>query len=106
MLGVVVGIGVLEAGVIGIGIAALALGLIWWKGPRLLALGGFICGFAGTWALLFSQVVARCDGAQLPAGETCGSGVTGAYLVGAVVVLLIGAGLTAVSGRRRGDGER
>ena len=39
VLGTVVGIGVLEAGFVGFGSAVLALGRIWWKGPRLLVLG-------------------------------------------------------------------
>jgi hypothetical protein len=102
VLGIVMGVAMLELGVIGVALTALSLALIWRKGPRLLGLAGFICGFAGTWGLLFWNVVARCDVAQLPAGETCTSGITGAYLVGAGVALALGVGLTAAEVRRRG----
>lgn len=101
VLGVVMGVAMLETGVIGVALSLLALALISWKGPRLLGFAGFICGFAGTWVLLFGNVVARCDAARLPAGEMCSSGVTAAYLVGAAVALVAGVGLT-VAGMRRG----
>lgn len=101
ILGLVMGIAMLETGVIGLALSLLALGLIFWKGPRLLGFAGFICGFGGIWALLFWNVVARCDAAQLPPGEMCASGVTAGYLVGSIVALVLGVGLTVADIRRR-----
>jgi hypothetical protein len=103
ILGIVMGVAMLETGVIGVALSLIALGLISWKGPRLLGFAGFICGFAGTWALLFWIVVARCDPARLSAGNMCSAGVTAGYLIGSVIALVLGVGLTFAGLRRAGQ---
>lgn len=103
ILGVTTGFGVLATGIIGIGLAVLALALIAWKGSRVLAIGGYLCGFAALWAVLMWNVVARCNAENQQAGTTCVSGATSAYLVASVIVLLVGVAITIVGARRSSD---
>lgn len=106
ILGVTTGFAVLATGIIGIGLAALALGLIAWKGSRVLGVGGFMCGFAGLWAILMWNVIARCDAENHLPGTTCVSGATSAYLVASVIALLVGLAVTVMGARQSRGGPR
>lgn len=100
-LGATMGFAVLATGIVGIGLAALALGLIAWKGSRLLGFAGFACGFGGLWAFLMWGAISRCNAENLQPGTSCKVGVTGVYFVAAVLVVVIGAFATVLIARRR-----
>lgn len=104
-LGATMGFAVIATGVVGIGLAALALGLIAWKGSRLLGFAGFACGFGGLWAFLMWGAIERCNAENLQPGTSCQVGVTGAYLVAAMVALVIGIAATALIAARRRRGR-
>lgn len=108
VLGATVGAAVLLAGVVGLGLTAAALGLIVWKGPRVIGLAGFICGFGAGWAALLLNAMARCSVANAQPGAACGAGDTGAYVAVAIVAVLVGVtatGLRALNPGPAGPGE-
>jgi hypothetical protein len=59
VLGFVCGLLLLE-GFLGILFLAASLGLIAWKGPRLLAGAGLLTGLGLVWAVLFTNVAINC----------------------------------------------
>jgi hypothetical protein len=100
-LGGTMGFAVLAAGVVGIALAVLALGLIAWKGSRLMGFAGFACGFGALWAVIMWGAISRCNAENLQPGTTCEVGVTGAYFVAAIAVLVVGLAATLLLARRR-----
>jgi len=100
-LGATMGFAVLSVGLFGMALAALALGLIAWKGSVLVGFAGFACGFSGLWAFIWWGVVARCDAENLQPGTHCEAPFAGAYAVGAIVVLALGVAATSILVRRR-----
>ena len=102
-LGAVGGFAVLELGVLGVGVVAAALGLIAWKGPRLLAAGGLVTGIGVVWTVLFLRVQLTCGpGAPLPESGCVSEDLT-AWIVGSGALLLGGlaASTAALRSNRR-----
>ena len=91
VLGVVSGLTLITFGVPGAVFAALSLGLIAWKGPRLLAAAGLVMGIGLIWSVLFARVGLDCT-VFLGAGQGCELGtiwgwvaVSVAFFVGGIV---------------------
>jgi hypothetical protein len=100
VLGAVGGIGVLEVGFLGLGFLVVALGLIAWKGPRVLAAAGFATGFGVIWAVLFLRVQWTCGpGAPLP-DSGCVSEDLSPWIAGSGLVFVAGLVASAVAFRR------
>jgi hypothetical protein len=91
---------VLELGVLGVGFLAVALGLIAWKGPRVLAAAGLATGLGLIWTVLFLRVQLTCGpGAALP--ETgCVSEDLSPWIAGSGVIFVAGLIASAVALRR------
>jgi len=105
VLGAVGGIGVLEVGLLGLGFLVVALGLIAWKGPRILAAAGLATGFGLIWTLLFLRVQWTCaPGAPLP--ETgCVSEDLTPWIAGSAVIFVAGLVASAAAFRRAATGR-
>jgi len=100
ILGAIAGIGLLTAGVIGVGFGVVGIGLIAWKGPRQIALGGYLAGLGGVVAYLFGGVLLRCAGENADVPGSCDGGDIWPWVIGSVVTLAVGIGLSVVAARR------
>jgi len=106
VLGAVGGIGVLELGVLGLGFLVVALGLIAWKGPRILAAAGLATGFGLIWTVLFLRVQLTCaPGAPLPESG-CVSEDLGPWIAGSGLVFVAGLVASAAAFRRWANQRR
>src|SRR5688500_8834831 len=82
VLGVASGFLVIELGVIGLTVLALAVLLIAWKGPRLLAAGGLASGFGVLWMVLFVRVQLTCGPGALFPDAGCASDDLSPWILG------------------------
>jgi hypothetical protein len=62
---------------------------------------GFACGFGALWGVIMWGAISRCNAENLQPGTTCEVGVTGAYFVAAIAVLVVGLAATLLLARRR-----
>jgi hypothetical protein len=88
-------VGMLELGVVGIGFAALAIGLIAWKGPRLIGVGGLMCGLGLGLVLLLGPAAISCANEDAAVPGSCSAaemiraaGVSVAILIGGVLATI------------------
>lgn len=81
-LGAMAVVGLLELGYAGLGVAAVALGLIAWKGPRQIAFGGFLVGLGAPLAYLWAVVSLWT------------------WTLGAIATMIVGVALTVAAIRR------
>lgn len=103
VLGVIDGIALLEIGTVGLALAVATLALVAWKGPRFLALAGFLTGAGLIWTVLFARVGLAClFDAQLP-GEDCSAPLIGPWTAIAAVTFVTGLATSALALRRRRD---
>jgi hypothetical protein len=80
-------------GVLAVPFLALAIALIIWKRPRLLAGGGMLTGHGLMWLVLLLRVQLTCGAAALFPDETCQSSDLAAWLL--VGGAIFGIGLVA-----------
>jgi len=100
VLGAVGGVGVLELGLLGVGFLVVALGLIAWKGPRMLAAAGLATGFGLIWTVLFLRVQLTCGPGAPLAEDGCVSEDLSAWIAGSGVVFVAGLVASAAAFRR------
>ena len=100
VLGVVGGISLVSLGVPGIGFLAVALVLIAWKGPRLLAGAGLVTGLGLIWTVLFARVQLTCGADALFADPSCFSDDLTPWIAGATGIFVTGLVASALALRR------
>ena len=100
VLGVASGFLVIEFGVLGLTFLAVAVLLIAWKGPRLLALGGLLSGFGLLWTVLFARVQLTCGPRAMLPESGCSSDDLSRWILGSAGVFVLGLVLSAVALRR------
>lgn len=100
VLGVACGFLVIELGVVGLAFLALAVFLIVWKGPRMLAFGGLLTGFGCLWAVLFARVALTCGADAFFPDAGCATEDLTSWIAGSAAIFVLGLGLSAVALRR------
>jgi hypothetical protein len=87
-------------GILALPFLALAIALIAWKGPRLLAGGGLLTGHGLMWLVLLLRVQLTCGAAAVFADDSCEStDLTGWIAVGATI-FVVGLVMSAVGVKR------
>ena len=100
VLGIASGFLGIEFGVLGLTFLALAVLLIAWKGPRLLALGGLLSGFGLLWTVLFARVQLTCGPRAMFPESGCSSEDLSQWILGSAGVFAFGLLLSAIALRR------
>ena len=90
VLGAATGFAVIELGVFGVAFLLVALALIAWKGPRLLAAGGLLTGFGLLWTVLFSRLVLTCGADAFFPDPNCFSDDVTSWVAASATIFVAG----------------
>jgi hypothetical protein len=90
----------LSLGVYGLIFLLACIGLILWKGPRLLAGAGLLTGLGLVCTVLFARVALTCGGPLDPRVSECHAGDLTGWVVGSAAVFVSGLVASAVALRR------
>ena len=97
VLGVACGFLLIELGVVGLAFLALAVLLIVWKGPRMLAFGGLLTGFGCLWTVLLARVALTCGVDAFFPDANCATEDLTSWISGSAAIFVVGLGMSAVA---------
>ena len=100
VLGFAGGLVLLELGFFGLVFVLASIGLILWKGPRLLAGSGLLTGLGLVSTVLFARVALTCGGPLDPGLSECFAPDLTGWLVGSAAVFVLGLVASAFALRR------
>jgi hypothetical protein len=95
VLGVASGFLLIELGVIGLAFLAVALVVISWKGPRLLAAGGLLTGSGVLWTVLFARVALTCGATAFFPDPNCSTDDLTPWVASSAAIFIAGLLLSA-----------
>jgi hypothetical protein len=100
VLGVASGVVLLTLGVYGLLYLLACVGLVLWKGPRLLAGAGIVAGVGLVSTVLFARVALTCGGPLDPHVSQCSTSDLTAWIAGGATVFVFGLFASALALRR------
>lgn len=102
VLGALVGITTISfvLGFLGLPLLVSSILLILWKGPRVLAMAGFLTGWGLLWTVAITQATIACITFERGPGRDCEPGDVGPFLAVGVAVFAVGIASSAWALRR------